>query len=133
MKQEELNNLHHVHSGRELDFLNIQISAIHIDDIIRGLAWQFRFNGHMIWPMTVAQHSIEVARRIEDMTHDNKMMRTAFLHDATEAYMRDIPRPLKNLIPAFEVWESKVYSGIAEKFDLYDPIPEMIIQADDDE
>lgn len=67
-------------------------SDICIEDIAHSLAMQCRFGGHSKQFYSVAQHSWLMS------THwfqDEELQRYALLHDASEAYLGDIPRPLK--------------------------------------
>lgn len=63
---------------------------IRIRDVARGLATKFRYNGHTIAPYTVAEHSVIVSLYVAP-----EHARQALLHDATEAYIGDMIRPIK--------------------------------------
>ena len=54
----------------------------------------------------------------------------ALFHDASEAYMCDMPSPLKKLCPDYKVIEARVSKAIAERFGLMFPWPDNVIQAD---
>jgi 5'-deoxynucleotidase YfbR-like HD superfamily hydrolase len=54
----------------------------------------------------------------------------ALLHDASEAFMCDVPSPLKSLIPEYRVIEDRVSSAIAEQFGAIYPWPKEVKQAD---
>lgn len=58
-------------------------------DIAAGLSRRYRFNGQADRPLTVAQHSLAVADRLPP-----KLQLWGLLHDATEAYLPDLARPL---------------------------------------
>lgn len=125
--------------GERVTPLAMELDMIDIRDIARSLARQCRFNGHLEGFCSVAEHSVHVmwltgeALQREGV-EDTRMLRTALLHDATEAYLGDLVRPLKKL-PEFSFFneaESQLYSVIARKYDLYDPIPDMVMEADDE-
>jgi hypothetical protein len=63
---------------------------IHIRDIARGLAMKCRYGGHVTRFYSVAEHSVYVSRNVPP-----EHARQALLHDATEAYLGDMIRPLK--------------------------------------
>lgn len=118
-------------SGKKVSFIEPNIDDIDIEDIAWGLSRECRFNGHTKgkWGYSVAQHSVLVSRNCE-----NKLW--GLLHDAPEAYLRDIPRPLKQFfkdkgITFYEELENKFLVLVAMKFDLSWPIPPDIKIADD--
>lgn len=87
-------------SGRTLDYLNPRPEAIHIDDIALHLSRMPRFSGATKRFYSVAQHSCGVERIIRALYGvDSYALRyEALLHDAHEAYMGDVPTPLKRAI-----------------------------------
>lgn len=85
-------------TGRFVDVMNPTPDMIAFEDIAWSLSRQARFNGHTIStiPYSVAQHSVMVAKRVEKFRHRDLML-AALLHDAAEAYISDIPSPIKNI------------------------------------
>jgi len=71
---------------------------VDIRDIAHALGAVNRFNGHTREPYSVAQHSILLSLQFE--ADGPEMALFALLHDASEAYLGDVPRPLKQT-PAF--------------------------------
>lgn len=121
-----------VYSGAKYYPLNPRAEDILLDDIIHHLSRIGRYNGGTASkrPYTVAQHSVYV---MEDVRHRGGTSEECFcglMHDATEAYMGDLIRPLKRLIPDFERLEEKLFSAIAEKFGMAPEIPEIVRRAD---
>ena len=88
-----------------------RIDRIDIEDIAHGLAYQCRFNGQTSAFYSVAQHSLMVASILPPPLH-----KAALLHDAAEAYLGDIVKPLKNLLPGFAEIEAGVTRLIAQAF-----------------
>lgn len=116
------------YTGLYFDYRNPQLESIHIEDVAHGLSNMCRFAGHCHQYYSVAQHSLEVSLRVP-----REHALAALLHDASEAYMLDIPRPLKQL-PFFEPYrdlEGKVMSLIAEKFGFTFPLHPSIKEADE--
>lgn len=101
---------------------------INIEDIAHALSNICRFTGHCKEFYSVAQHSILAS---ELATPENKMW--ALLHDASEAYLCDVPRPLKYL-EGFESFyreaEGELMYAVAERFDLGWPMPDEIHDLD---
>lgn len=90
---------------------------IHIEDIAHALSQNNRFNGHLRWPYSVAQHSVNVMKLVKrTMTDDHDILLFALLHDAAEAYIGDIIRPVKLYLPQFKEIENRIMEGVAERF-----------------
>lgn len=99
--------------GNRFYLLNPRIDDVVIEDIAHGLAYQCRFNGQTRTFYSVAQHSIIVAELVPA-----EQRLAALLHDAAEAYLGDMVKPLKLLLPEFSSIEFQVSSIIATKFGL---------------
>lgn len=100
MKTKELINVHDNHKGMFntrtgllVDILNPTEEMICSEDIAHALNNVCRFGGHTHGHYSVAQHSILVAALAPD---DMKL--EALLHDASEAYLGDVIKPLKNIL-----------------------------------
>lgn len=85
-----------------------------IREVATGLGREQRFAGHLRKPYSVLQHSLVAARNVrEDPTVDmNRRGLGALMHDASEAYLRDIPKPLKELLPDYKVIEERFQSAL---------------------
>ena len=66
-------------------------------DIAQSLANLCRFNGHTHY-YSVAEHSVWVSLLLRDQGYSPEVQRLGLWHDATEAYVGDIPRPYKHLV-----------------------------------
>ena len=95
-------------------------------DIAHALAYTCRYNGHSSHYYSVAEHSVLVARVATPGS-----ARYALLHDAAEAYVGDMIRPLKWQIPDFAWFEDRVLRAIFERFDLIvDPLGRPLIPSE---
>ena len=125
-------NLYEPHSvrtftGKYVDFKNPQPDMFDIADIAHALSNIPRFGGHLPTWYSVADHSLLVASLVSvEFRFD------ALMHDATEAYLMDMPKPLKNLLPDYRELEGKVFSVLAEKFNLSCPVPSEVKVADNE-
>ena len=96
------------------------LSNIDIEDIAISLSNNCRFNGHITEFYSVAQHSVLVYEGLK--YYDTANRDTVFwglLHDAHEAYVTDLPRPLKkyleqNNVTIFSELEKEIDKKIAE-------------------
>ena len=104
-------------SGRMVEPLRPNSDDIALEDIARSLSMQCRFNGHCARFYSVAEHSVntaEVALRLTD--GDSMAALFALLHDASEAYLCDLPRPIKSAFPNYLEWEKRLSDMIFAKF-----------------
>lgn len=99
-------------SGKHMFFLNPDPNDVDIKDIAYSLANQCRFNGHVPF-FSVAEHSVAVAARLPP-----SLQLAGLLHDAAEAYLSDIPSPIKQYLPDYCAMEDKLQKVINEKFGL---------------
>lgn len=115
-----------------IDPLNAKADEINIEDIAHALARQCRYNGHTVGYLSVARHSIWVSLMLELQGWDEGVQRIGLLHDAAEAYLGDLVRPLKQTAfgKAYLEVEAALEEVIAEHFDLIYPFPPEIYEAD---
>ena len=116
------------YTGLYVTPLDLLPEHVCIEDIAHALANQCRFSGHTSKLYTVAQHSVLVARLVpRHLAYD------ALLHDAAEAYLQDVARPLKEdayFGQAYRGAETRAERVIAEVFGLIYPHPPEIKVAD---
>jgi hypothetical protein len=113
------------YTGRRFSVMNPTPDQVCINDIGHALAHLCRFNGHCKKFYSVAQHSILVSQWC---LPENQWW--ALLHDASEAYLCDIPRPIKQFLPEYKKLEEKYQRVIAEAFDLSWPMPDEVKELD---
>jgi hypothetical protein len=94
-------------------------------DIAHALSMLCRYGGHISRFMSVAEHCVLMS---EAVAPENAL--AALLHDAAEAYLVDVPRPLKNILPEYRAIEAKVEGVIAERFGLTLPFSPEVKEAD---
>lgn len=116
-------------SGKRFWPLDPKAEDIHIADIAHALSLMCRFGGHCTQFYSVAEHSVRVARIISALGR-KELTLTALLHDAAEAYMADVLRPIKKHIVGLVEVEHKLEQVIADKFNLIYPFPDCIKSAD---
>ena len=89
---------------------------IEIDDIAHALSYITRANGHFNKFFSVARHSINCAEEAKLRGYSVRVQLLCLLHDAAEAYIGDMTRPLKMRIPEFGVIEKEYQKIIFTKY-----------------
>lgn len=114
-----------VYSGAPFYPLTAQPEDIEITDIAHALGMVCRYAGHCRRFYSVAEHCWLLSYSV-----DQEHALTALLHDATEAYMGDLVRPLKNRMPDYKAVEDRLWSVIADRFNLPEGIPQQVKEYD---
>jgi 5'-deoxynucleotidase YfbR-like HD superfamily hydrolase len=115
------------YSGRRFTPTNPNPDAIVIQDIAHSLSMQCRFSGHVKKFYSVAQHSVLVSYICN---HEDALW--GLMHDATEAYLVDVPRPLKRSgkFDAYLEFEATMQIAICKRFNLPGKEPPSVKMAD---
>jgi uncharacterized protein len=113
------------HTGKAFDFKNPRPQDICIEDIAHALSHICRFAGHVKNFYSVAEHSWFVSMQVPPQD-----ALAGLLHDATEAYLVDVPKPLKDLLPEYSHYETLAWTAVAYRFNLPIRLPESVKTAD---
>lgn len=113
-------------TDRQVHPLDPDPDTFAIEDIAHALSLQCRFNGHCKSFYSVADHSVRVSHAVppEDALW-------GLLHDAAEAYLSDLPRPIKVQIPIYREYEDRLMHTLADHFGLSWPMPASVHGADE--
>jgi hypothetical protein len=104
-------------SGRYIDLLNPKPSDIRIEDIAAALAKLCRFGGHCSRFYSVAEHSIHAASIVKDDGAERLAILATLLHDAAEAYIGDVVRPLKRVLgERVRQIEERILAVVSDRF-----------------
>ncbi len=104
-------------SGILINVFDTNPDHLLIDDIAHSLANMPRFGGHLNRHHSVAQHSVMAAKFAKK---EDKL--AALMHDASEAFLLDMPTPIKNRLPHYKWYEHKLMLIIAGKFGFEYPL-----------
>lgn len=104
-------------SGAVFRLGDLENNVYLIEDIATSLAKQCRYNGNCRYFYSVAQHCV-LASRVAEPKH--KL--AALLHDASEAYIGDIVRPIKKSLAGLEAAEDLLHASIFKHFGLSFPM-----------
>lgn len=96
--------------------VNPDINTIHITDIAHALSLICRGNGHVKRFFSVGQHCINCALEAEARGYSARVIMACLLHDASEVYMSDVPRPFKQYLEQYKIFEEKLLNIIYEKY-----------------
>lgn len=120
-------------SGRTVNPLDMKPGDIDIHDMAHALGNSCRFSGHVRKFYSVAEHSVRVTRWVKQSGGDVIDQRWALVHDGTEAYLIDLPKPLKadpKFGRPFRAAESKLEDVIAARFGLPGKMPQIVHDGD---
>lgn len=111
------------YTGKHFDPLNPDVSQVDIRDIAHALSLTCRGNGHVKTFFSVGQHCINCALEAEKRGCSRRVILACLIHDASEAYMSDVPRPFKKSLTEYQKTEQKILDMIYTKF-LQTPLSE---------
>lgn len=101
------------YTGRIVHPLDPSPDEIALEDIAHALALQCRFAGHCRVFYSVAEHSVRVCQVLPDTWKAWGLM-----HDAAEAYLNDITRPVKSYFKEYRRFEDQLLKAVGERFNL---------------
>ena len=104
------------YTGKKFYPMAPEAEAIEIRDIAHALSLVCRGNGHVNRFFSVAQHCINCALEAEARGMSQRVIIACLIHDASEAYMSDVPRPFKQFLGEYLKQEEKLLEVVYEKF-----------------
>jgi len=99
------------YTGRQFWPLDARADEVDIVDIAHALSQTCRYGGHCEQFYSVAEHSV-LCSLVVPAEHALQ----ALLHDATEAYLVDVPRPIKRFLGNYEQIEQALAFVIGQHF-----------------
>ena len=98
------------------DPLHPDVDLIDIEDIAHALSMLCRANGHFKSFYSVAQHSINCMKEAKARGYSERIQMACLLHDASEAYLSDVTRPVKAELPRYKEIEAPLQEIIWNKW-----------------
>lgn len=133
------------YTGRQFHLLAPRIEELCFDDIAHALSNICRFNGHSQRPYYVAEHSCLIADRVHEEIRRSssphyvkdmfgstrwRIELAALMHDAAEAYIGDMTRPLKVKMLAFKDVEARIDAAVGQWLGTPYPLPPIVKEFD---
>lgn len=112
-------------TGRRFYPLDPQPDEIEPEDVAHALSLLCRYGGHVDRFYSVAEHCVLMSEAVPP-----EHALAALLHDATEAYICDVPRPLKRQLPGYMAIEDRVWVAVCQRFGLEPELPALVKEAD---
>jgi hypothetical protein len=112
-------------SGRRYWPMDPRAEDVWLPDIAAALSKLCRFGGHTSRFYSVAEHSVLVSYVVPP-----HLALQGLMHDATEAYVVDVPRPLKRMLPDYQQAERLNWAAIAQHFGLPAELDPAVHEAD---
>lgn len=106
------------YTNKKFYFLDPEPNQIFIEDIAQALSMNCRFSGHVSKFYSVAEHCCIIADLVHMKGGSTQEILSALLHDASEAYICDIPRPIKPYLDNYFDMELKIEKVIQEKYNI---------------
>lgn len=113
------------YTGRAFYLMAPAIDDVDPEDIAHALSLLCRYGGHVRAFYSVAEHCVLMS---EAVAPENALW--ALLHDAAEAYVNDLIRPLKHSLPAYCAAENRIEAVICDRFGIGHQCPAEVKAAD---
>ena len=110
------NNCITTYTGRHIDPLHPDPDMICIEDIAHALSLICRGNGQVKTFFSVGQHCINCAREALARGYSRRVAFACLLHDASECYLSDVPRPFKKTLSGYKEKEKNLLDLIYQKY-----------------
>ncbi|MGM4911405.1 hypothetical protein [Rhizobium sp. 768_B6_N1_8] len=117
------------YTGRKFWSMDPRADEVFIEDIAHSLAMQSRYAGHCLRFYSVAEHCVLMARHLRWEGVDVALW--ALLHDSSESYLVDVPRPVKPYLTGYKAAEAKVMAAVCDRYGLPHAMPAAVHDADD--
>ena len=104
------------YTGARFDPTRPRTEDIRIEDIAHALSLICRGNGHVKTFFSVGQHCLHCAGEALARGYSSRVAMACLLHDASEAYMSDVPRPFKPYLAEYRGFEDALMAVVYEKF-----------------
>lgn len=123
------------YTGKHFDPMEPDIESLDIKDIAHALSLTCRGNGHVKQFFSVGQHCVSCAKEAAARGYSKRVVLGCLLHDASEAYMSDVPRPFKEVLCEYQRLEDELIKMICVRYlgsTLTEEENQLVHEVDDD-
>lgn len=123
------------YTGKHFDPMEPDIESLDIKDIAHALSLTCRGNGHVKQFFSVGQHCVSCAKEAAARGYSKRVVLGCLLHDASEAYMSDVPRPFKEVLYEYQRLEDELIAMIYVRYlgsTLTEEENQLVREVDDD-
>ncbi|PAB56005.1 HD domain-containing protein [Anaeromicrobium sediminis] len=119
------------YSKRKFWPVDPKVEEVNTMDIAHALSMLCRANGHYSHFYSVAQHSINCAYEAKNRGLSEKIQLACLLHDASEAYISDVTRPVKKLLNEYLEIEERLQNAIFKAYNIDDLTDEELLMVEE--
>lgn len=105
-----------VYSGATFFPLDPNPDVLTLDDVAIPLSRMCRYGGHCLQFYSVAEHCVLMARHLRAAGYDDARCLQALMHDASEAFIADIVRPVKGKLAGYKDAEERLMRALSPRF-----------------
>lgn len=109
-------------TGQYVNVFEPDLKTLHVKDVAHALSMNARFGGHSPVFLSVAQHSIWICDYLENEGYSKRICFSGLMHDSSEAYLVDIPKPIKLELPDYNKVEDVLMIALAKRFKFQYPL-----------
>lgn len=104
------------YTGVDFYILDPRAEDVRDLDIAHALSLMCRANGHFTRFYSVAQHCLNCLQEAKARGLDKRLQLAVLIHDASEAYISDITRPVKQYLPTYIDYEHSIQAMLYEHY-----------------
>lgn len=94
------------YTGRPFSPLKPRVEDVSVIDIAHHLSNQCRYSGAPVFFYSTAQHCCLLADYVKKVRKGSPLdCLQILMHDSAETYLIDMPRPIKQFLPDFRIWD----------------------------
>jgi uncharacterized protein len=124
MNVERVGDWIQTYTGKKFWPLDPRVEEVDIIDIAHALSNTCRFGGHVDRFYSVAEHCWFISY----LCGEHALW--GLLHDASEAYIMDVPRPLKRFLTNYKDIEDNIMKVVCQKYNLSEEMPDIVKEMD---
>lgn len=108
----------YTYSGKKIDLLDPKPEDIDLLSIGNGLSRICRFNGQIDRHYSVLKHCMLMYEVAKASNESEEALKAILMHDASEAYIGDVVKPLKEALPEYQKIEDRLSKVIYDKYNI---------------